>query len=254
MGFFSKVWKGIRKGVKNVFKGVKKVVSKAWKEVKRFAKSDLGKVVIAAAAIYFGGQALGYWGEGAAQAAATTGELAASTVPGSLEGVALSGADLAAMGAPEAMVAQQAGAGAGLGSLSNVALSGADMAAMGAPQSMVAQQAGQVAGTTGSGLVEATKVLGKKAVDPNASWFDKTLQWTQDNPALTLAGGQALSAAFAEDPYDTWRKQQEWMRQNSNYYGVSGSGGGQPIGLGLISRVGQQNQSQLEAPTVPGAV
>ena len=60
-----KSFKKITRGVKKVFKGAKKVVSKVTdklrsvgREIKRFAKSDLGKFVIAAALVYAGGAAL----------------------------------------------------------------------------------------------------------------------------------------------------------------------------------------------------
>lgn len=61
---FKKAVKKVFKGAKKVFSGVKKVAGevfnglrKVGRELKRFAKSDLGKVVIAAALIYAGGAA-----------------------------------------------------------------------------------------------------------------------------------------------------------------------------------------------------
>lgn len=67
MGIGSRIRKAVKKvgkGISSVFKSVKKIGSEvakglrsAGREVKRFAKSDLGKVVIAAALVYAGGAA-----------------------------------------------------------------------------------------------------------------------------------------------------------------------------------------------------
>lgn len=251
MGFFSKVWKGIKKGVKKVFKGVKKVVSKAWKEVKRFAKSDLGKIVIAAAAIYFGGQALNWWGTGASGAGAGTGTaLTQSTVPGSLKGVAISAGDVAAMGGTEAMIAEQA-------LMTSAQQAGGALAAGEAGKQVVQK-----------GLVdEATKKVGEKVVEEGIKkgagegfwggvkdYGSKALDWMSENPALTLAGGQALTAALAPDPYEEWVKQQEYARNNANRFGIYGDGSGRTVGLGLVSRARNQAGDQLQASTVPGQV
>lgn len=119
MGFLSK----IIKGVKNIFKGVKKVVSKVWKGVKKFAKSKVGKIVLAGAAIYFGGAALGAWGGGgtaATSAASTASQLAASTVPTAASGVGV-GAGAAASTAAASTAAGAASTG---GLISQVAAAG----------------------------------------------------------------------------------------------------------------------------------
>jgi hypothetical protein len=54
----SKVVKKVGRAIGKVVEGVKKVVSKTFAEVKRFAKSDIGKALIIAATVYFGGAAL----------------------------------------------------------------------------------------------------------------------------------------------------------------------------------------------------
>jgi hypothetical protein len=83
MGFLS----SIVKGVKNIFKGVAKVVKKVVKGVKKFASSKLGKGLMLAAAVYFGGAALGAWGGGgtAGTTLGTATELASSTIPTAAE-------------------------------------------------------------------------------------------------------------------------------------------------------------------------
>ncbi len=257
MGFFSKVWKGIKKGVKKVFKGIKKVVSKAWKEVKRFAKSDLGKIVIAAAAIYFGGQALGYWGTGSTNAATST-ALTSSTVP---EAAAASMQASAGAGANTVMAAGELGANAvlapgqtAMGAVNAVAPSATSAAGVDA-----ALAAGKTGLSTGQVLSSNAGLLDKVGAVADNAWTgakdfgSKALSWMSENPALTLAGGQALSTALAPDPYEEWVKQQEYQRNNANRYGIYGDGSGRTVGLGLISRARAQAGDQLQSSTVPGS-
>ena len=60
MGFFSKLWKGIKKGTKKIVSGVKKIAKKVWKGTKKFVKK-YGKYIAAAAAIYVIGGMNGAW-------------------------------------------------------------------------------------------------------------------------------------------------------------------------------------------------
>jgi predicted phage tail protein len=57
--FFKKIWRGAKKAVKSVFKAVKRVV-------KAIVSSPLGIILLAAAVIFTGGMALGFFGAGAA--------------------------------------------------------------------------------------------------------------------------------------------------------------------------------------------
>jgi len=194
MGWLSK----INKARKKIFKGVTKIASKVWKETKRFAKSDLGKAVIAAAAIYAGGAALGAWGSGAGTSAAVT-ELAASTIPEAAAATASTAAETAA--------ALEAGASVGA------------TASTAATPGLVSQVGSAV---TGAG------------------------EWMAANPTATMLGGQMLSSALTPSQAETEEEIAKGRRDRSNIAGVSGTGEGSPISLGLVQQAQQQD---LRAPT-----
>ncbi len=205
MGFLSK----IVKGVKNIFKGVGKVVKKVWKGVKKFAKSKIGKVVIAAALIYAGGAAIGAWGGSAGTTAATTAtELASSTIPA------------AATTATETAAALE-GAGSIAGGMSTAA-------------------------ETAAALEGATAAATPGLVSQVGSAVTGAGKWMAANPMATMVGGQMLSAATTPSEAETYAEMEAERRKNSNIAGVSGTGEGSPISLGLIQQAQQQD---LSAPT-----
>ncbi|MCP4145427.1 MAG: hypothetical protein GY752_09110, partial [bacterium] len=92
----------------------------------------------------------------------------------------------------------------------------------------------------------ALKNYGSTVTNSAKDWGSSALDWASKNPELTIAGGQALSAMTQDDPYDTWRKQREWERANSNVAGINGNGSGQAIGMGLVR---QSQQNDLYTPT-----
>jgi hypothetical protein len=96
--------------------------------------------------------------------------------------------------------------------------------------------------------LSASEIAGIGAAQQGATggFLSTAAKYAADNPALVLAAGKGISAAVSDSPYDTWRKQQEWTRKNSNVAGVNGDGSGSPIGLGLIQ---QGQQSDLYTPT-----
>ncbi len=101
MGLFSgiakigkKLFKGIKKIQKKVFGIVKKVASKLNRLQKKFRKSKLGKALMIAAAIYFGGVSLEMWG---GTGTATT--LASSTIPTATTTGVMGGSSLEAISA-----------------------------------------------------------------------------------------------------------------------------------------------------------
>jgi len=241
MGFLSKAWDGIKKGTKNIWKGIKKTTKKVFKKTKeywdKFRKSAVGKVIMVAAAIYFGGVALGAWG-----GSGSTAMLAADAAAATTEAAAIgSQAGLAGL-APEAMsfTAAETAAAASQGAIASQTAAAAELAALGgsAGAASIPVEATSMAGAAGSkaGAAAATE----------QGLIGKGLSWAAANPELTIAGGQALSAAMADDPYDTWRQEQEYLRNKSNVAGIYGDGGGSPIGMGLIRKA---QSDDLYTPT-----
>ena len=220
MGFFS----SIVKGIKNIFKGVKKVVKKVFKAVKKFAKSGLGKVLLTAAAIYVGGGMLGAW-----QTPTWLGGTATSTL-GAVPAAAATGTEIAT-----GSTALTADAG----------LAAAEAASVGmAAPGTVAEAASAIPTTMAATAPAATESAG--LLSTLGEYGGKTVDWMAANPALTIAGAKGVTAALAPDPYEEWRKKQEFLRNRSNIAGISGTGEGAPIGMGLIS---QAENSDLYTPT-----
>lgn len=212
MGFFSKV----AKGVKNIFSGVGKVVRSVFREVKRFVKSDVGKVLIAAAAIYLGGSAMDWW-EGPfntdafGQTVSTIADTAPVTAP-----VTTPVTPDPTIPIPESTPIE------------------------------VNQSTGKIV-DTGSGNVinqgvteQTTKNVAEEAVKKGTKFMDSPTDWMKENPVLTLGAGNLLSGALAPDPYEEQRKLLEWQRRNSNIAGINydGSGGGVQT-VSLIDRANQ---------------
>ncbi|MCP4089911.1 MAG: hypothetical protein GY746_08965 [Gammaproteobacteria bacterium] len=282
MGFLSKLWKGIKKGAKKIWKGVKKIGKKIVSGVKKvwdkFRKSGIGKAIMVAAAVYFGGVALGAWG-GAAPAATSTfgtqlaaaGNIGAGTAGmAGIGGAAAPGSLLAAgggaAGAAGGIAAAMPSATSLFGAAGAATPTAATVAGAGTGSSMAAQYAAANAPAVGAGAPvvtssptwvnpnplpessfgEALKNYGSTVTDSAKNWGSSALDWASKNPELTIAGGQALSAMTQDDPYDTWRKQREWERANSNIAGINGDGSGQAIGMGLLRKTQQED---LYSPT-----
>ncbi len=212
MGFLSK----IVKGVKNIFKGIKKVVKKVWKGVKTFAKSKIGKIVIAAAAIYFGGLAIEAWGSGASTAATTATELAASTIPTVAETAAAT--SLGSVAAPSA-----------LGLAPTLATPALEVAAL-APSTIAAATAVPAAAP---GLLSQ---IGSAAAGAG--------EWMTANPIPTMMAGQLATAAFTPSAAENQAEMDEQRRRNSNIAGVGYYGEGDAIGLAQRAQ-----QQDLQSPT-----
>jgi hypothetical protein len=219
MGFLS----SIVKGVKNIFKGVAKVVKKVVKGVKKFASSKLGKVLIASAAIYFGGVGLELWGAGAGStttAAAT--QLASSTIPTAAAGSAATAAELGTLASSGLTGASAGTLATGMG---NLAVTGAGAG--------VGVGAGTAAGSTG-------------LMSQIAKGASSAAKYAAANPAVTLAGGQIASSLFAPSQAQTAEEMERVRQQNSNVAGVNYDGSGNPINLSLSQRA---QQGDLQAPT-----
>lgn len=271
MGFFSKIWKGIKSAGKSIVKGVKKVFKATKKIWDKFRKSTIGKVIMVAAAVYFGGVALGAWGgSGTAAAATATSTLGAaaptagafSSAALGIEGVAGSTAammapqGLLAAAAPTAGLAAPAGASllaaAPTAAATTTATSGIAAAMPTAAELFGAAPAATSLAAPGTALastvappVEPTTFLGSETLGSGVEWMEA-------NPVATQALGQgisAMAAPSAEDQYqaqyDMWVKQQEYDRARQNVAGINADGTGEAIGMGLIERA----SGDLNSPT-----
>ena len=224
MGFLSKIAKPFKK----IWKGVKKVAKKAWKGVKKFASSTIGKIIIAAVIIYFtagagAGLLAGGGSAGAGVAGTTVAGGAMSTVPASIAATF------------------PAATGTGIATAATPALAGG-----------VATTAATVAPAVAPAVVPAVvpPVAGEGLISTIGSGIKTAGSWMAANPLPTMVGGQMLSAAFTPSAAEEQAELEEQRRLNSNIAGVSGSGEGAPISLGLIQQAQQQD---LAAPTyTPG--
>lgn len=212
MGFGSFV-SGIGNSVKNVFSGIGKTFQSVVDEGKRFMKSDLGKVVMIAAAIWLGGAALGYWSSGfstidgalvatqaasaATPAAAAAGEAGAGTVAADSAAASatggLSGGSAASGGAGAAV---PAGATAGIGA-------GAPAAA--APVNYEAAHAALTQGPAAGGFMSSAGTA-----------ISGAAKWMAANPIPTLVGGQMLSNALSPNQLDVNQQQNQFRIDEEN--------------------------------------
>ena len=208
---------GVGKAIGSAFKGVGKAVSGVVKgvanAVKSVVKSDIGKLALAAAAVYFGGPAL-MSSFGAGTAAAET--------------AALSQAGLGGLGA-SAIAPEVAAAGIGAGSagtsfgLANSLASGAAPAiGVGTTMTGTATAAPGFFGTIGQGIKDfAADPIGKLG-----QYGSQALQSAKDNPistALTVTNLASLGAQLGmprnegEDDMSYEKRLQEAQGYVTNY-------------------------------------
>lgn len=211
--------KVIKKGVKSAFRAGKKLVKgvgkkfvSAFKEVKRFVQSDLGKMVIAVALVYFGGAAIAAQSAGGAAGAA--GAAGGATTVGTATAVApittgAAGAGAGAAGAGAAASPLAAPAAAGGVSAAPAAAGGQSLAAVGG-SNLVAPQ-----------LLTPAQIAAADAAAAAPGLLSRVGAGVVENPGLSLiGGGQVLSALTAPDPGADAIALAEWRRKNSNIAGV----------------------------------
>lgn len=185
MGFFSSVFKGIKKAVKSVFKGVKKVFKSIGKAVSKVFGSKLGKVLAIAAAvvgaIYFGPMLVGGGSSALAPGAAATGTGGVSSVvaTGAAEAAAATGSALSA-GSGAASVLGSASSFAGMAGAGGTAAAGAGGSALGLTTGVM--------GSAGVGAAAGAAL-------PTASSFAGMAGAAGAGAAGSLAGAEMLGTA-----------------------------------------------------------
>ena len=207
------MFSGIGKAFKSVFKGVKKVFKTVVSGVKSFIRSDAGKIILIAAAVWLGGATMGYWNSGF------------SSIDGALASTQGAGAASAsdALSAPAAQEAMAGGAGSvateNAASTATGGISGAPaytsqftaappgtMAAIGggapaavAPTDWAPDAVSMTQPSDGSGFMHTAG----KAVTGAAKWMAA-------NPVPTLVGGQMLASAFSPNQLDANEQQNQF--------------------------------------------
>ena len=240
MGLFSKIVDFKKKVFKGAAKIAGKVVKTAWHAVKSFASSTIGKIIIAAVLIYFGGIAIGAWqgfgasaaagaGAGAGAGAASTAGAVAAT--GEAAGTAaLAGGSTAAIGGTGLAAGEVAALNAGTigGQLTIGGVSTGAGAATGAAGTVGSIGAGTVAsagasdaitaGILGSGTGAGTTSIASSLVQGIRTLGTNYLEFAAKNPALTIGGmsmlGSALTPSAAEEQAKYDRKNRARWNEN----------------------------------------
>jgi len=235
--------RNIEKGTKNIIGGVGKEFQRAFKEVERFSHSDLGKIAIAAAVVYFGGMAISSMSEGGAAVGSTA--LTESTIPvaGMEGGSALTAADFAS--------ADFAASGAGMAEGAGAAVTSADFAGaatLNAPgvtptipnqvvsdPTLLASSNAPSAGPIGGGVKSGSSVL--EASTPTAS------------TGMPLQPGQTPINGYTPIDYTSGSQQGLSSLGGAGGNNLEGSGGG------LISKAknGASWMQRNPIPTIMGA-
>jgi len=183
--------KSIGKAVKKVFKTVTKAVKDNW------------KLIVAGAAIYFTGGALGWW---QTPFTATAGGAAAGAGSGLAGGAAAGGAATTGAAVPLAGATGTASTVANASALASVAPNTAGtLAAIGGGGGSV---------TTGAGLWGGVKGAAKAM-----------LGFVEKHPAAGLIAGNMLSSAFTPTAAEEQMKLEDHRRKNSSFFGVGGTQG-----------------------------
>lgn len=184
-------------------------IGKVFKEV---IKSDFGKVLMVAAAIYTGGAAYGAWGG-----------------TGASTGLAATGSELGALGATGAAPAATSGLAATTGA--------------GAVEGAAATTAAGVEGTAATAAATptlATGAAGEATMGASLKGAASSmLNFVEAHPAATLMAGNMLQSAFTPTAAEQEEEIARNRRERSTYYGTGygGQGGGLPLGnLGVLSK------------------
>jgi hypothetical protein len=220
----SKAVKSVGRAISKVQKGMVNLVKKQWAGVKKFAKSKIGKVIIGAALIYFGGAALmGAMGTSGAAAAAGTSGLtgAAANVGAAWSSLGTAGSALAAGEFGTAASALGSGISGTAASAGGSALAGAGGSALaGEAVGTAANTAANTAftGATETGLAtlpgDAANVLGKVGTGGNTGMIGKMMSSQYAAPALIQGGTQLIGGIMQGKGAQQQQEQQIAMAED----------------------------------------
>jgi hypothetical protein len=261
------VVKAIGKAIKGIVKGVAKVFKAVVSGVKKLFSSTFGKVLLVAAAVFFGGAALGFWASPFSATAATAGAgVGAETAAGMVTGAEATGGALAGGEIASGMAAGAAEASGAVGSVvGNVAGVNAGSAITSAMANSAGLAPVVTAGIDSGGTILAgMNTAGSLLTTPFATGIDAVgsalggvSSWMEAHPVLTKIGGNILSSMFSEDPYesaaDARIKYEKWLRNHSTVAGVGYQGQGDPISLEGLDPIAQQYGGMTGGGYQPGS-
>ena len=206
----SKIIKGLKKIEKKIFKFTKKVF-------KKVASSTIGKVILAAVAIYTGGVLLGAWGSGGPLSGlfgAWGGGAAATTAATASTGTTVAAAEgLTAAGMAEAAAAPLVTEGT-LAAATNAGLT---------------STFGAVAGTAAPTVAASSGVLSSIGAGIKAAGT-----WAEANPLLASTALKGVASALSPDEEDMLRLQEDARRRRFSSLDNVGD-----IDLGIAPRAHQ---------------
>lgn len=227
------------KAVKKVGRFVKKVVKGVGNALKKFSKSGFGKIILAAATVYFGGAAL----MGAMGGASAAGTGFMSTLSGAISGAGagissawtgLTGAASAAMGGNFAAAgsslsggftgAYGAGSGAVLGTGTGLTASAGGATGLTAPASSAATSGGSqyalTAGTGNAGLTAGSSTIAPAiGATPAASPGIISGAWNglgdYGKMAAVQAGGKIIEGAGQQKALKEQQEREDQLAENA---------------------------------------
>lgn len=235
MGLFS----GIKKAVKSVFKGVKKIFKSVVKAVSKFADSDLGKLIMTAAAIYTGGLAIAGgvqgWSAAAANGAGFMGKFVAgaegfmTTLFNPIEatknlaagGGPLSAGQLSAIAPNMATEAAKGVTQLATGTAESSAITGAAQGVTTAagPPSVLSSAPAAIQGAA-PGVAQAATKVAETAAQPEG-WLSKAAGFAKDfllSPTgASMIEGYAAGGAREEEMKFEDRINRQWDDPNNPY-------------------------------------
>jgi hypothetical protein len=256
------VVKAIGKAIKGIVKGVAKVFKAVVSGVKKLFSSSFGKVLLIAAAVFFGGAALGFWASPFSATAATAGAgVGAETAAGMVTGAEATGGALAGGEIASGMAAGAAEASGAVGSVvGNVAGVNAGSAITSAMANSAGLAPVVTAGIDSGGTILAgMNTAGSLLTTPLATGINAVESWMTAHPVLTKIGGNLLTSMFSgdENPYDQAAdakiKYEKWLRNNSTVAGVGYKGQGDPISLEGLDPIAQQYGGMTGGGYQPGS-
>jgi len=227
MGFFS----GLKKAIKGIFKGIKKIF-------KKIVSSKIGKILLVAATVYFGGAALGYWnspfqaingslsglpGIGAGEAVTATQAAEAGGTLAASGGTSTAVADIGASMVPEAIGGtgtNVVGANSGL-IATEAAKTGALAETVGAAGTVAPSASGFIGGETVNGVPVTNLSQSAPAADTARIAASSAKPGFFDSPLAKYGamqmGGQMLSSAFTPDQMEIDQERMRLEQQNEEW-------------------------------------
>jgi hypothetical protein len=247
----SKLVKGIGKAIKGLVKGVKKIF-------KKITSSTIGKVLLGAALIYFGGAAFGAWNtpfssvNGAFVKGATSAVETGTAVASTSTATATTAATAEAAGTV-ATGLQTAATGAEVAATGSAATQGGTFFGNTIAESVAGETAknlgGSAAKQTLSAAAQKAGQTGTKSILQTLGGAAKGVgKFAKENPIASVMGLNAIAGATGVDDLDVLEEREKQRKaQLNDAYGKDGEGIA-GIDLGLSGGEGELTRKSSGAP------